>query len=111
MPLSEAAMHYGQAMCGPGDQQCAARVGEAWQNDIDARFGVLSSQPPTVVKLDLIGTHGRKIGSLTSIDKQVLLCFDNPDNSRLCGPVGMGNEAFETAQNMLSLQGITTRQA
>lgn len=106
--LSAAALHYGQAMCPPGDTPCVNKVGAAWEQDIEARFGALAV-PPSVQKLDLIGAQGSKIGELTAIDKQVVLCFTKPDNSRVCGPVGTGNEAWETAQAMLALQGISVR--
>jgi hypothetical protein len=108
--LSPAAVHFGEAMCPPGDQSCVAKVGTAWEQAIEARFGVLQSQPPQVESMGLFGAGGRRVGSLRMIDRQVTLCFENPAQQRqLCGIVGVGSEALDTAKAMLGLQGITVR--
>ena len=106
--LSEAALHFGQAMCPPGDTNCVNRVGSAWEQDIEAKFGALSSTPPVVTQHQLIGSNGQQLGRLTMIDRQVMLCFTKPGQD-LCAPIGVGNEALETARAMLGLQGITVR--
>ena len=122
--LGPAALHFGEAMCPSGDMECARKVGATWQRDIDQRFGVLTNgvtgartdagaapNAAVVQRLNLLNRQGQQIGSLTMIDKQVMLCFDVPGkgDGRMCGPVGVGNESWETAQAMLSLQGIAVR--
>ena len=118
--LSAAALHFGEAMCAPGDMECARRVGQAWEQDIYARFGLLTQrsnggngQPKQLQmqRMDLYGKSGKKLGTLSMIDKQVMLCYDMPSNEagRVCGPVGVGNESWETAQAMLALQGVSVR--
>jgi hypothetical protein len=110
--LSPAAVHFGEALCPPGDTDCVYRVGRGWEQAIEARFGGLQSVPPAVQKMDLVGNGGRRIGSLTMVDRTVTLCFERGNGGgQMCGVVGVGNEALETAQAMLALQGISVRPA
>lgn len=105
-PLSAAAMHFGQAMCPPGDTDCVFKVGQAWERDIEAKFGVLASQPPQVERYSLRGVSGDEIGTLTYVDGTVTLCYKAQQKNH-CGVVGNGKEAFDTALAMLSLQGVS----
>lgn len=106
--LSPAARHFGEAMCPPGDTTCVNTVGSAWERDVEARFGALQSQPPQVEQDVLYGGNGQRLGTLRMIDRTVTLCFEKP-GQQVCGIVGVGREALDTAKAMLGLQGISAR--
>jgi len=104
--LSPAALHYGQAMCGSGDSDCAARVGAAWESDIEQRFGLLAARPVQSMRWGLIGAQGQRIGSLSSTDGTTTLCYDTPAGGPRCAVVGSGADSADTALTMLRLQGV-----
>lgn len=104
--LAPAAQHYAEAMCPANDAACIDRVAAGWERDVDRSFGVLSSQPPQVMRFDVHARNGQKAGTLTYADGTVTLCYEaGGGKPAKCGVVGTGLDGFTTAANMLGVQG------
>lgn len=107
-----AALNWGRSMCPSGDESCAQAVAKRFEQDIEARFGVLNSSirmksPPDTYVIN--SPTGERIGELRYVDGISSLCFDHPAGAQ-CAVVGDGSESVTTALNTLQLLGLSYRQ-
>lgn len=111
--LGEAARHFGEALCPPGDLECAAKVGAGYERAIEERFGVLGSNPPPPVRWteEIATGNGQRVGELRNVDGILSLCLDHPTaGNPKCAVLGSGGEdAASAALNALYLLGLNHR--
>ena len=109
--IAPAALHYAEAVCPTADADCIRRVAAGWERDVDQAFGAFASQPPSIMRYDVLARSGAKAGTLTYADGTVTLCWDRPpasDAGPRCQVLGNGFDAFRTAQTLLRQFGVQT---
>jgi hypothetical protein len=111
-PLTEAGRHFGEAFCGPGNEQCIAQVGRAWEQRVEQSFGATVIAPgpggdPLADVWPLTDRAGARVGSIVSVEGRVFWCLRSERYGTRCREVGQGAGAAAAAREVIGLLGFS----
>lgn len=119
--ISTAALHFGEAICPPGNETCVRDVAQGWERRVEESFGVPlaaqdppggASQPYPQGAAEVRWVRSPSGGVFASLARgqgpagEVRLCIDTDQHASRCKTLGSGPGAMDAATALLDMLGF-----